>query len=72
MTIIFDILMKSFINGLKTLPFENSAYKLPIDTTRNNQVRRVVGYCYSEVFPEPKLNPKLIAHSDQVFSLIGV
>lgn len=62
--------MKSFINSLKSLQFENSAYLLPIDKSLNNKPRNVIGFVYSEVEPEKKENPKLIAFSKKAFSLI--
>lgn len=51
--------MKSFIKGLRHLPFENSMQVLPIDKSGVNKPRKVrqylnqvVGYVYSEVIPE--------------------
>lgn len=51
--------MKSFIKGLRHLPFENTMQVLPIDKSGVNKPRKVsqylnqvVGYVYSEVIPE--------------------
>ncbi|KAM3142216.1 hypothetical protein pb186bvf_005625 [Paramecium bursaria] len=57
--------MLQIIKNLNSLQFENnkSGSKAP---------RKVIGYVYSEVQPEQKENPQLIAYSQKAFSLINV
>ncbi|CAD8158132.1 unnamed protein product [Paramecium pentaurelia] len=64
--------MKNIISALKVLPFENKICQLPIDDSKINKPRKVIGYCFSDVTPEQKENPRLIAHSKSAFSLINV
>ncbi|CAD8079612.1 unnamed protein product [Paramecium sonneborni] len=64
--------MKNFISALKVLPFENKICQLPIDDSKINKPRKIIGYCFSDVIPEQKENPRLIAHSKSAFSLINV
>lgn len=60
-------------NTLSSLKFDNTfTRELPEDTESLNYRRQVFGACYSKVKPAPVLNPKLIAYSKEVASLLDL
>src|SRR5690606_31022430 len=55
------------------LQFDNVFVRtLPGDTVLENQRRQVHGALYSRVEPTPVANPRLLAHSPEVASLLGL
>ena len=60
------------IGSLDELSFDNRfTAALPADPDAGNNRRQVVGACYSRVEPTPVPAPHLLAHSAEMFDLLG-
>ena len=60
------------IDSLDELSFDNRfTAALPADPEAGNSRRQVVGACYSRVAPTPVPAPSLLAHSAEMFDLLG-
>ena len=60
------------IGSLDELSFDNRfTAALPADPDFGNTRRQVVGACYSRVEPTPVPAPHLLAHSAEMFDLLG-
>ena len=60
------------IGSLDELSFDNRfTAALPADPDAGNNRRQVVGACYSRVEPTPVPAPHLLAHSAEMFNLLG-
>ncbi|WP_420608522.1 protein adenylyltransferase SelO [Candidatus Poriferisodalis sp.] len=60
------------IGSLDQLSFDNRfTAALPADPDAGNNRRQVVGACYSRVEPTPVPAPHLLAHSAEIFDLLG-
>ncbi len=61
------------IGSLDELSFDNRfTAALPADPDAGNARRQVVGACYSRVEPTPVPAPHLLAHSAEMFDLLGL
>jgi len=59
--------------ALANLRFDNSFIReLPEDPEAANQRRQVLGACYSRVMPTPVGQPRLLAYSPEVATLLGL